>query len=185
MGNQYLYYFPQKEIILCSDKLFTDSEKINLIPNELKLKENEFTCMINLNKIYNKQIKINLNIMKPISNNSDKDSLDIFLGDSLIFKNLLFFGNNDTENYYTKNIIVKIKDKEVYFLKNNNCDLVQDINCDYEQAKDSLFKGNHLMLNLKLKLQSQLNESNKDKDVSFIEKKANNNFQVSQDVCDP
>ena len=166
--NQYLYYFPQKEIVLCSDKLYSESE-INIIPNELKLKENEFTCMINLDKTRGEYIKINLNIMKPNSNNFDKNSIDIFLGDSPMFKNLIFFGgkedNNEAENYYSKTIIVRIKDNKVYFLKNINCDLDNEIDCHFEAAKESLFKGNHLMLNLKL------HESHKD--ISFIEKKAN------------
>jgi len=167
--NQYLYFFPQKEVILCSDKIFTNSE-INLIPNELKLKENEFTCMINLNKnnLKEKYFKINLHIMKPLSNNSIKDSIDIFLGDSLIYKNLLFFANKEKEaqNNYTKNILVKIKNnEEVYF--SNNCEVNDIKDCNFQPVKDSLFKGNHLMLNLKL------NEPNKQ--VSFIEKKANTN----------
>lgn len=180
--NQYLYYFPQKEIILCSDKLYTNSD-INLIPNEIKLKENEFTCLINNDN--NKYLKINLNIMKPISNNSDKDSLDILLGDSLVFRNLLF-ASKENSNFYTKNLFVKI-DKErnkVFYLENENnqnnengkeCEFTDAIkgngnldNCRFKPVKDSLFKGNHLMLNLRL------NDSNKN--FSFIEKKANSNF---------
>jgi hypothetical protein len=193
--NQYLYYFPQKQLILCSDKIFKNSD-INLIPNELKLKENEFTCMINLNNNYennknkNKNIylKVNLHIMKPLFNNSEKDSIDIYLGDSLLFKNLFFFSkkNEEKKNFYTKNLLVKINNnKEVFFLKekeelinnstnnNNNdinCELNNnyDKNCNFQTAYDSLFKNTHLMLNLKLK------EYNIDF-VSFIQENNNKN----------
>jgi hypothetical protein len=169
--NQYLYYFPQKQIIFCSDKLFNRSD-INLIPNEIKINENEFTCMINLNNDYNNNdyINISLNIMKPISDNSNKDSLDVYLGDSLIFKKLIFKNNKEklNENFYKKNFIVNIKNNRyVYFLKENNNNINNHIddflNLNFQAAENSLFKGNHLLLNLRL------NEVNKG--LSFVEKK--------------
>ncbi len=182
--NQYIYYFPQKQIILCSDKLFKNTE-INLIPNEIKIKENEFICMINLknNNNYNNNnyININLHIILPISNNSNKDSLDIFLGDTLVFKNLHFKNNkessNSYQNIYTKKMIVKINNnKDVFFLNeenfknnyinNNNNNIYFDNFLNFQAAKDSLFKGNHLMLNIKLNLDKV------NKVLSFMEKNA-------------
>lgn len=148
----FIYYIPEKEIVLCSDKIFSESQ-INLIPNELKL-DDKFTCMINLDqmKIFN---RINLHILKIKSKNYKKNLIDIFLGDTPALENiniLRVYGENNDQSYLRKQILVKFEDAKVYFLRNAfDCDIDELDKCEFSVTEDALFRKRNLMLNIKLK----------------------------------
>jgi hypothetical protein len=164
----FIYLVPEKEIVLCSDKIFSESE-INLIPNELKL-DDKFTCMINLDqtKIYH---RINLHILKTKNfKNYKKNLIDIYLGETLTIKNiniLRVYGENKEHSYLRKQILVKFVDSKIYFLKNAyECKIENLDNCDFADAEDALFRKRNLMLNIKLKEPEV-------KEISLLEKMSN------------
>lgn len=148
----FIYYIPEKELVLCSDKIFKESQ-INLIPNELKL-DDKFTCMINLDqtKIYN---RINLHILKIKSKNYKKNLIDIYLGETPALENiniLRVFGENNDQSYLRKQILVKFVESKIFFLDNTfNCKIDDLDNCEFLETEDALFRKKNLMLNIKLK----------------------------------
>jgi len=150
----FIYYMPEKEIVLCSDKIFSESE-INLIPNELKLEDDKFICMINLEhtQIFT---RINLHILKIKSKNYKKNLIDIYVGDTPAIQSiniLRVYGENNDQSYLRKQILVKFEDPKIFFLRHNvfDCKFDDLDNCEFSEAKDALFKKRNLMLNIKLK----------------------------------
>jgi len=162
----FIYYIPEKEIILCSDKIFSESE-MNLIPNELKL-DDKFTCMINLDDSYIYS-RINLHILKIKRANFKKNLLDIFLGDTLAIENiniLRTYTDKNDQSYIRIQFLLKFVDSKVLYMKKLTLCKIENIDaCEFTETEDSLFRKKNLMINIKLK------ESN-DKEISLLEKKS-------------
>lgn len=171
----FIYYIPEKEIILCSDKIFSESE-MNLIPNELKL-DDKFTCMINLDdsNIYN---RINLHILKIKTANYKKNLLDIFLGDTPAIKNiniLRSYTDKNDQSYIRIQILLKFVDSKILYMKKLSLCKIENLDaCEFTETEDSLFRKKNLMMNIKLK------ESN-DKEISLLEKKSIKNLVTNDD----
>ncbi len=162
--HYYIYYIAEKEIVLCSDKIFAESE-IKLIPNELIL-DGKFTCMINLD---NKNLLniIKLHILKVKSNNNKKNLIDIFIGNSSVFSDINILRSNDDikhSSYLEKQIFVKFLDSKIFLLKNpKQCNIEQLQNCEFIETEESLFRKKNLMLNIKLR------EANDNKPILLLE----------------
>lgn len=161
----FIYYIPEKDIILCSDKIFSEKD-INLIPNELKI-DDKFTCVI---ETPNDSIYTRLNLHIPKINqkiNYKNNLIDIFLGETLIFNNLQILNNPEKNNklFLKKQILLKFSNSKVYLSKNKNCKNEFLNDCKFYETQDSIFKQKYLMLNFKLK-------ENNFKGISFLERKS-------------
>lgn len=164
--DHYIYYFPEKEIVLCSSEIFSET-KMNLIPNELKL-DDKFTCMINIPERSDCYTKINLNIFNIKAKSLKNDLMDIYLGESLVLSDINPSNdiNPNNRKFIHKDVIVKFSDGKVYYANNKNCNLKTLNQCNFIPAEDAIFRKKNLMMNIKLK------DSLQKKKISLLETKS-------------